>query len=271
MNATQTQSSLNELSLMKNPAKFLKELLIDRKLKNSSYSARALARDLGLSPAFLSQVMSGKRNLSLEQKLKLASQLGIEVSHATSGENKKPEMMFDVIQQTLEHEKILKHWYHFVILEMTKTGELTAHYGTLAKRLGISEIEVKSAVERLIDFGYLQVEKKKLVRTTTPFVIQNKKSSQALREFHQSRLLAAHEELQHFEQARTDNRLFQTLFIPTSAKKVQAAKSIVTQFQNKLIAFLMEDQPDEVFQLSLQLFTAENPTQNRKNNKGRAP
>ena len=256
----------DENRFMNDTAVYLYELLAERKAKNSNYSTRAFARDLGLSPAFTSQVMSGKRNLSLQHKLKLAAHLGITVKELrVQAGGKAPKLELSVIQQTLEHEKILKYWYHFAILTLAQMDDLVTQTPIIAKRLGINPSEAKSAITRLVEFGYLEKKGGKFVRTKTPFVIDSKKSSQSLRQLHRMRLLAAEQELTHFEQAHVDQRHFQTLFIPSSKAKVKMAKGLITQFQKKLIAYLMEDQPDEVFQLSLQLFSLENPKTNPGN------
>ena len=250
---------------MNEPARFIRDLLVERKLKNSSYSARALARDLGLSAAFLSQVMSGKRNLSLEQKIKLASTLVISFSdHPTAEQTKESLLNLKIIDRTIEHEKILKHWYHFAILQMTNIGPLVKNAEAIAERLSLSVVEVQTAIDRLIEFGYLKVQKNKLYRTQTPFIIDAKHSSNTVKELHQNRLMAAHQELQSIDQAHKDQRHFQTLFLATSAEKVKEANDMVTEFQKKLFSFLMEGTPDEVFQISLQIFSVENKVNKSK-------
>src|SRR5437899_361202 len=88
------------------PAGYLRDLLIERKHRNPNYSASAMARDLELSAPFFSQVISGKRNLSLTQKLKLADRLSFEATLSSD------EKTFELIQNSIEHEKILRYWYH---------------------------------------------------------------------------------------------------------------------------------------------------------------
>lgn len=243
---------------MENAREFLYDLLLQRKARNKSYSIRAFARDLNLSPAYVSQVLNKKRNLSLDQKLKIAAGLGIDFSAFKLNHNEDNSVLdLDIIEQTLEHEKILKHWYHFAILSLAQLKPLNCNSKIIAKRLGLTAGEASEAVKRLTHFGYLEKLDGKLVRSKNAFIIDSKKSSQSLRQFHFSRLMAAEQELSFYDQARIDRRFFQTLFIPSSRKKVLAAKSLITKFQNKLITHLMEDSPDEVFQLSLQLFSIE--------------
>ena len=255
------------LLLMQNPSKFLGDLLVERKSKNPRYSARAMARDLGISVSFLSQLIGKTRNPSLEQKLKLADALGISAHRLLPGahrpvKNKNTKTKIDLIQNTIEHEKILKYWYHFAILEMTVTGKIKNEPKLLGRRLGISELECKTAVARLIEFGYLEeATQGELKKTKLPFMIKIKSAGTTIREYHSSRLKAADLELSDTQESRVDSRYFQTLFVPTSRAKVTRAKEMIAEFQNKLINFLVEEKDygknDEVFQLGLQLFSAE--------------
>ncbi len=253
--------TLEKHPFFSDPVKAIEELLIERKSKNRSYSATALARDLGLSQAYLSQVMNRKRKLSVEQQMRIGEILGISYLRPTPAKSKPFE--FEVIQNTLEQEKILKHWYHFAILELSQTRKLSDDPSEIAQILGISEIEARTATERLIAYGYLARQNKRLRKTKLPFVFDAKQSSKALRELHQSRLDGARQELERFTQPDVESRHFETLFIPSSRKKIERAKKLLYQFQKNLIRELMEDDPDEVFQLSLQLFSIETKSKKR--------
>ena len=57
--------------------KALAKELKERQLRNPGYSLRSFARDLGLSPAALSQVMSGKRHFSKGNAEKVISALSL--------------------------------------------------------------------------------------------------------------------------------------------------------------------------------------------------
>ena len=257
---------------LEDTAGYLYELLADRKARNASYSVRAFARDLQLSPGFVSQIMSGKRNLSLQQKLKVAAHLGIALKELNlktpQKKDAKRERNFKVIEHTFEHEKVLRHWYHFAILTLSQMNQLPIDAKVTAKRLGITIAETKTAIKRLQYFGYIEKQADGFVRTSVPCVIDSKKSSRSLRNFHQVRLLAAVQELEHFEHARIDRRFYETIFVPTSKVKIKRAKEMISEFHDTLIAFLMDGRPDEIFQLSLQLFSIENskdtPTERKR-------
>ena len=61
---------------------FLRETLIERVRKNPSYSLRAFAKGIGISPAMLSLVQSGKRNFLPDNAAKIARRLGLTGTEA---------------------------------------------------------------------------------------------------------------------------------------------------------------------------------------------
>jgi hypothetical protein len=244
---------------------YLRDLLIERKHRNPNYSANAMARDLELSAPFLSQVISGKRNLSLSQKLKLADRLNLDSGAAQ--EHKK----FELVQTTLEHDKIIRYWYHFAILELCQTPKTSADPASIAETLQISEVEAKSALSRLAEFGYIQITRARtLKRTKTPFIFNAKHTTVSVRALHQSRLHAAVSELETFNTEQVAHRNFQTIFVATSRSRVAEAKRMTDEFTQKLMKHLTDGEGEEVFQYSTQLFSAEK-TPNQTPNSTKLP
>lgn len=62
--------------MKQNIGTFLKNEFIDRQKKNQNYSLRAFSRDLDLSPSFLSDVMNGKKKISIDNALEVSRSLG---------------------------------------------------------------------------------------------------------------------------------------------------------------------------------------------------
>jgi len=251
---------------LSSPAQAIRDLLLKKKNKSSSYSASALARDLGLSAPFLSQVMSGKRNLSLEQKIKLADTLGIDLDIGRQQKTKTNISKVGLLQNSIEHEKILKYWYHFAILELAQTKSNSANPKKIASKLSISELEAKIALDRLLEFGYVLITKDgKIKRTKLLFIFDPKRSSAALRAFHQTRLDHAQNELNQFSEDEVKNRNFQTLFIATSKANIESAKQMIAKFTDELMQRLAHGPQEEVFQFSSQFFSIENKTKSKTN------
>lgn len=55
---------------------FLMQELETRKGKNKSYSLRAFSRNIGVTPSFMSQILNGKRVLSLKSAATLVQKMG---------------------------------------------------------------------------------------------------------------------------------------------------------------------------------------------------
>ena len=237
-------------------AEALKEILIERKAKNSRYSARAFARDLGISQAFLSQVLSGKRNLSLELKLRIAESSGLSLQKKLA--NKKEAKQLSLIQATTEHEKILKFWYHLAILEMLSDTSRGAAFDQVRSRLPISDLEFTDALQRLQSFGYLTISQNRILkRTKTPLIFHSSGAVSGLRKLHESGFLLAQKELTRFRQTDLDHRTFQTIYVSTARDKIEQAKNMISEFNEKLLNHLTESDQNEVFQYSFQLFSIE--------------
>ena len=253
---------------LENPASVLRDLLIERKHRNPNYSARAFARDAGISAAYLSQIFMGKRNLSLKQTLLLADRLGIDLHSNRTKHQKTSKKQFDLVQNSIEHDKIIRYWYHFAILELSQLKNNSNDPSWISNRLGISELEARSAVARLLQFGYLESNVKKLKRATRPFIFDAKKTSSSLRSQHQNRLQAASEELNDASTEAVKSRNMQTIFIATSRTKIESAKTMINEFTQRLMKHLADEEPEEVFQYSTQLFSVESKIKNNRTPKG---
>ncbi len=56
----------------------LDEVLEKRKLKNPKYSARALARDIGIDPGDLTNILNGKKRITTKIAYKIGLHLGLK-------------------------------------------------------------------------------------------------------------------------------------------------------------------------------------------------
>jgi len=118
---------------MKAPHQILQEHLSERVANNASYSLRAFARDLEVSPQQLSNVMNGKKGLSEKMAAQLADHLGFnsqqkalfcEAARAKFARSKAQREIAKVRLAHLEEQnedvnhlefdlfKIISNWYH---------------------------------------------------------------------------------------------------------------------------------------------------------------
>ena len=69
--------AIEKEGLTNDPCYFIREAYAARRVKNATYSLRAFARDLGVSHPLLSQVLNGRRPLTLKQAHKISALLSV--------------------------------------------------------------------------------------------------------------------------------------------------------------------------------------------------
>lgn len=244
-----------------------------RQRRNASYSLRAFARDIGVSPAKLCQIFKGKSGLSGQRATLVADKLGfdgelkdyfialVETSHARSKAaklNAKARLKelaelkgFDEI--TLDSFGIISDWIHFAILELLEVDSFAPSSVNIAKRLGVSESSVEVAVSRLKKTGLLEVNEKNQWRQTkrdleTPTNIPSK----AIRDYHSQILNRAEKSI---AQDDIDIRDFGALTLAFRTDQLVEAKKMIKEFRREFNRrFGNRKNKDSVYCLSTQLF-----------------
>lgn len=191
----------------------LKTKLSQRCSKNSHYSLRAFARDLGISPQRLSHVLNGKHGLSPKAATEIAEKLVlsesekalfcalVEQKHGRSkiiraeAQEKLKNIGDSYRNLNLDHFKIIADWYHFAIMELTLVEGFKSEPKWIATALGISEINVKLAIERLLKLEMLETKNGHLHLSGQFFTDPQGIPSEAVRNFHRQLMQKAMESL----------------------------------------------------------------------------
>jgi uncharacterized protein (TIGR02147 family) len=254
---------------------YLKSELNNRVERNSSYSLRSFADQIGVSPSHLSRVLNGEKKLSLtsasriSQRLKHGRRQGshfidlIQLELATDLEVKAK--LVDRISTnvgeknqrivSLEQFKLISKWYHFVILTLTKLKTFQHDTNWIAKKLGVTKLTAKLAVDRLISLKLLKVDSNKRfivcddgqISTTDDF------SSEAIRINHQQNIQRA---LEALDKQDVLDREFDNCSLSLRKKDLPVAKKMIREMMDKLNEELDSDEGDEVYQLNMQFFRA---------------
>ena len=182
----------------------LKVRLADRITANPAYSLRAMAANVKLSPSLLSEVLKGKKNLSVESALQVARGLKFS-THETEvfallvqlESTKSPELKASLLERlnalqpqakvhdlNLDVFRSISEWYHLAILEMTQIKDMQLTPEKAAKALGISVHEAAAAIERLVRLELLEKDERDVLRKTTNLLLATAKvPNQALRTY----------------------------------------------------------------------------------------
>lgn len=247
---------------------------LKRRSKNPSYSMRAFARALKISNGALSQILNGKRTPSLRTARRLISMLQLNpktqesfvLSLASKQKSRKLKRLSPVFRNvkahpqyigiSQDHFKVIAEWYHVAILELTFTEDFNPEPAVIARRLGISVVEVNAAIRRLFEQGLL---KKK---SNGGF----EKSNQNLITHARHLTSTAH---QSFQKQILEKSIFALQEIPIELRnhtgmtmaidpdKLPTARKMCEEFSQKLCDFLESGSKKKLYQLSLSLFPLE--------------
>jgi len=236
---------------------YLLHQLLRRKAANSNYSLRAFARDLNISVTALSDVLAKKRHLSKKNALKVADKLGLSPEETKHFVSQSSQLTNDSVDKTeylqIQEDvfRLMSDWYYFAILNLVTISSNRADSKWIAKRLGISVLEAKSAVSCLKRLGYLAIDKGKLVRTANPIKTTHDVPSSALRSYHKQNLKLAEQSIDRDPVALRD---FTSVTLATDPSKLKDAKTLLQRFRVTLTKALQSEHPTQVYTLSLQLF-----------------
>lgn len=243
---------------------YLQGELVRRISANPRYSQRAFAKSLGLSPGELSEILSGKRRLTLKKALKIAKSMGLN-SHETKHllslvEN---EVINDEAETVLVAQEegrknlemdlfnVVSEWYCFAILNLSECAGFAWSTTWIGKKLGISPLQVKVALERMMRVGLIE-ETKDGLRACEDFIFSpDGIPSQAIRNYHRAILQKASESL---ETQHLDEREITGLGFAVDPKHIPNIKKEIQQFRDMIAEKYSKGEKTVVYQLELALF-----------------
>lgn len=263
------------------PSRWIRDRYLEKKEKSAAYSMRAFARDLGMSHSLLSMIMSGERPLTLNQAQKIAVSLNLSTheekklmhlalvslpDNAKLGkkvrDDARKRMGNGQSFTTLDSEKfqLIAKWYHFPILDLTFTKDFRSNVSWIAKRMGISAVEARGAVNRLLDLGLLEKKLGKLRKTQKNIQIESQKSKLAGRIYNEQVMDRAKLEMKNTDQDAFMKRSITGLSIAIDEKSVEEAKEALSRFKSEFIQRFATEKATEVYQFNLQFFPITQPT-----------
>lgn len=229
---------------------------LERRCKgNPSYSLRAFARQLRVSHASLSQILSGKRPLTSKLKKRMALSLGMSpkqlVKFQLSSETK--------FEERFEHLKIgkfeaLSEWHHDAILELTRLKCFKPDHRWIARTLDVNVNQVNIAVERLKHLGMLKINPDGAwidQSTYNSINFEEDYTSSALRKYQQDMLQKSSQALEILPRDQRDHTSLMFVYSKTNIKK---AKKKIKDFRSEFSAMAQKSDSDDVYVLNVSLF-----------------
>lgn len=233
---------------------WLQRQFTERCKRNSRYSLRAFANTLELDASSLSQILSGKRNLSKKGIKKICEKLSVSPKELQMfGLIEKPNIPHvDWFQVSMDTFSAISEWYHYAILELTYVSGFKAEPKWIARKLSITTDEAKAAVERLKRLGLLLEENGSLIKSS------KKLTNQALID-----TSSAHKELQKqivskallaIDECPQEEKDITSMTMAIDPKNLGQAKLLIQKFRRDLCELLEEGNQEQVYHLGIQLY-----------------
>jgi len=263
-------SSMLTLMLLENESaeNYLKEEFQKRVDRNARYSLRAFARQLGMSPGELSEVMRGKRGLSLKSSLKIAESIGLNATetrhlvflaqkdrserNSFPGEKLSKKNLHEPTRLSLDLFKLLSDWYCFAILNLAETVDFNSSPRWIAKKLGLTVSQTITAVERLERVGLVEKSGKNWTPTKDYVLSPEGIPSEAIRNYHKQILSKAIEAL---DCVSVEKREISGVGIAISAEDIGKFKKDIGNFIDEMAEkYSKGTNRSEVYHLGVSFF-----------------
>lgn len=247
-------------SFYSDPVKFIEDVFCERRAKNPSYSLRAYARFLQISPARLSQILSRSRTITSGQITKIAianaltprqsAKLMESISKVTPKSRKQSEY-FSLNDAAYNVLSDINSSALLAALKLTNSDTKT-QLKFLTLKLGLSSVEVRRIMESLLTCGLVQIVDGSYVATAANVASTTDIRSSALRKYHKSILEKA---IDSIESQSLDERDLSSITFVLDPAKIALAKEKIRHFRREMMElFESSGKPSEVYALNIQLF-----------------
>lgn len=244
----------------KNYQEFLVSELKSRQILNPRFSLRSFAKYLAISPGQLSQLISGKRNLTPKQAQKIAERLGLtgrQVQTLLAPFDKKPEADHEGYQEIEESQfSLISDWKYYAILSLARVSRNKSDPAWIANRLGISETEAQTAFERLLEMQYVQRTRTGgFKQVSSSLTISSQYGSAEIRKFHQGTLELAQKKIVEIEPCHRD---YSSITLAFPLAKLEKARTMIAEFRRRFATEMEMGEKNQVYTLAIQFFPLTN-------------
>ena len=231
-----------------------------RLAKNAAYSMRSFARDLAISPSALSEIISGKRGLSVLKASSLVNQMDLPVknkdifidsvkSTKARYKNKTKKNHSQFLQIQMDNFTVISDWYHFAILNLTKLEQFESNTNWIANRLGITEEETDKAIERLVRLSLLEKIDGQYKRVEKTLRTSEDVPSNAIKAHHKQILNKA---LLSVDNHTVKERALSATTIAIKKDKLDLAKQKIKKFREDMTECLGDEKAERIYNLNIQ-------------------
>ena len=236
---------------MKKIREMLQEHLSNIQSKNRSFSLRAFAKYLNISPATLSGFMSGQRNISRATAAKILKKIGGKEEQLLISEDH-----YDSVEGTgWDQKNFISTWHDFAILSVLEVKHVKQDIRFISNYLGLHQRVVTRSINRLERMKLISPLAKGGWKVTGNKISVGKYGKYDLIRKRHKR------ELKHFIQVidyLDQEQIFglsdlSTMIFACDVKKIHEAKLRIRNFRRRLSRFLESGNKNAVYALGIEL------------------
>ena len=238
----------------------LSTILAQRKVKNTHYSLRAFARDLELSPAYLSLVLNKKTPLKDEKIKQIIPKIFKDKKTQTYWLNQLKEIPHrffykgDIPTYQKVSPKIKIKWVHYAILECFNLKNFESNTQWISKQLGISIEDVERSLDELLTIGALIEKDGKLIHQDISFSIYDGSTDDDKKNLQKNYLQMSQHAIDDFPLSKRDHS---SMTIAINEEHISHIKNRIKNFRRELcceLNKLSNNQADQVYQMQFSVF-----------------
>ncbi len=233
-----------------------------RRAKNSRYSLRAFAQQMGVQSATLSAVLKRKRALPVPQTLRLLNQLDLttnekkQIFRTLRTPIKDAALKEFWLRPAIDLDKatmaVVCEWEYAAVFSLCKVNDFKPDAKWIAKRLGLENARAKIVWQNLLALELVHIDDQGQVRVTLEKLrVSSPIPSKVLRRAHQQELQIAQAKL---ETVPMELRNYSSLTFAMNAKKVPEAANLIRTFLQQMESTFERGVVDHVYQLGIQLY-----------------
>lgn len=241
---------------------YLKREFHRRMEQNPHYSLRSFAQMLDLNPGELSEILRGKRRLSLTSAQKVIKNLGF-----TEKEKKQFLLNLSLEKTGIEfveneadrqhhlNEKVFRLFSNWTTLHTLLLLDLKFHQWTpvwIAKKFGISTAEAKYNMDILEELGLITFDNRQNAKSCEEIIeTHSEVPSLAIRKYHQAILQEASKAI---ENQKLNQRQMMGIGLAINKKDLIKIKKEVSDFLDLILRKYRKKKGDEIYYLETALF-----------------
>lgn len=260
--------------------RLLSDALAGRIEKNPRYSLRAFATLLGVEASALSKILTGRRQISVKLADRIADRLqltpvererllaSIAREKLASGLTRiNPELRRKAadprgaaavpVTRDLNPDvfRVIADWYHNAMLELSQVRGFQSDARWIARRLGITQVEAKLAIDRLVALDLLERTPNGLRKTQAWIDTAGKSRSSVAHRRRQKQILEKSTEA--LLTVPIEARVHAGMTVPIDPAKIEYARKRISEFLLELGNELSAGQKEKVYELTVNLFPLE--------------